>query len=121
MPIVRVENIGNEIDIRQNFERGTAEEGKAFAVVVFAVERIAAEIVLVIEEIEGYALMDVSENAAILLAPRKLYIFRAEKLEFFTEGLGYLRIKGHHDADVVLGRFVHRRGKRADNVAESAG
>ena len=73
VPIVRVEDIGDKIDIGQYFHRRTAEEGESFGVVIFAVKACEQEIIFVIEEIICYTLLLVFENTAILASPGKLY------------------------------------------------
>ena len=71
LPIVCMENIRNEIDMRQNVQHGTAEKCKAFAVIVASVQIGTLKIILIIEKIDGHTVFFELEDAAIELSPGK--------------------------------------------------
>ena len=71
LPIVCMENIRNEIDMRQNAQHGTAEKCKAFAVILASVQIGTLKIILFIEKIDGHTVFFELEDAAIEFSPGK--------------------------------------------------
>ena len=69
LPVIRMNNVGLEVDIRDYFEHGAGEERKALRVVIVAVDAVALEIILVVDEVEDYAVHLRLEDAAVLSAP----------------------------------------------------
>src|SRR5699024_7359250 len=59
LPVVAVDDVGHEVDQRQALEHGAAEVGEALALVgAVAVDVVAAEVLLVVDEVEGDPLID---------------------------------------------------------------
>ena len=52
VPVVRVDDVGPEIHLRQEFQYRAAEKREPFRVVAVAVKAVAIEIVLIVDEIE---------------------------------------------------------------------
>ena len=67
LPVVAVEDVGHPVQTGQQVDDRLAEKGEALAVVVLAVQRAAAEIVLVVHEVPCHAVLLQREQAAALL------------------------------------------------------
>ena len=73
LPVVAVNDVGHIVQQRQCAQHCAAEEGVTLALVCAgAVDIIAAEILLVIYEVEGHALIFQLMHACILAAPAEI-------------------------------------------------
>ena len=69
MPVVCVDDVGEEIDLRQQLQHGFGEVGEAFSIVVFAVGPAPFEILLVVDEVISYPVGFGGKDAAVAAAP----------------------------------------------------
>ena len=74
LPVVAVEDVGHPVQTGQQVDDRLAEKGEALAVVKLAVQRIAAEVVLVVHEIPRHAVLFQRKQAAVLVPPAQIHI-----------------------------------------------
>ena len=119
LPVMSVNDIRKETDKRKQIDRRLAEKCEPLAVVVFAVKPSAAEIVFVIHEIEGNAVFDDTEKAAVLFSPRKGYTGIEKLFHLTAVSVGYRIVQRHYYPYVTVRiRLAHGCGKRPYNIAE---
>jgi len=123
LPVVAVDDIGLEADILHGGEDGLAEIGVALPVVGEAVDAAAAEVVLVVDEIDlQLALLCLEvDDADVLPPPGERHVEVAQKFHvprgIVLDG-GVVRQKQAH---LVAGDGGQRLGQRLHHVAEAAG
>ena len=120
LPVVAVDDVRLVADCRKHIQYGAAEERKTLRVVIFAVNLSALEIVFVVNEVVGDAVLLQTENAAVLIAPRQLHIQAGDKRHLVAPFLRNLRIqRADYTYLAPLLRQSLRQG--ACNVSETAG
>ena len=120
LPVVAVEHIGNKVDLRQRFQHGAAEERIALALVAaHAINVVAAEILLVVHEIEGDIIVDEFLDAHILAPPAEVHIEEHHVLHLAAPLLVDGLIQGQNDAH-VLPRLFDLLRQCADHVGQAA-
>ena len=121
LPVVGVDDVREEADQRQGVQHGTAEEAVTLVLVAAqTVDIAAAEVILVVDEIEGDAVLLQHLNAAVLLAPAKLDLEVdqvAHCVRIFLRDRGVQR---QNDAHIMPFAGKNRR-QRANNIRQSAG
>ena len=120
LPVVAVQHIGDEVDLHQRFQHGAAEEREPLALVAAgAVDVVAAEILLVVHEIEGDAGIIQLFNAHVLAAPAEVDVEVEHMLHLRTPFLADGLVQGQDDANVLAGLADFLR-QCAANVRQSA-
>ena len=118
LPVVAVDDVGLEIGIEQHFEDGAGEEGEALAVIVEAVQAAALEVVFVVDEIEGNALVLGLEQAAVLAAPAH----RHAEVGHIGQGVFVFQVAvQRHDHTAVHTVLDQRFGQRPGHIGQTAG
>ena len=120
LPVVAVHDVGLEAQVRKRVNDRAAEEAEALILIAAqAVDVAAAEVEMIVDEVEGHALILKRLDAAVLPAPAKLDLKLAFGLHLGGPFLGDGRVQRHHDAhvDALLGQ---NRGKRAHDVGQAA-
>ena len=121
LPVVAVDHVGDEVDLRQRFQHGPAEVGEALALVTaHAVDIIASEILLVIHEIEGDAGIDQLHDAHVLAAPAEIDIEIEHVLHLIAPALVNGLVQGQDDANILAG-LEDLFGKRAYHIRQTTG
>ena len=120
LPVIAVNDSRLEVDDAQHFEDRTAEEYEAFAVVIEAVDAVALEVILIVDEVIGHALMDGGENTAILLPPCDIDGNRGDKGHVLAHIVAD-RLIERNDNAAVMAFFVQCKRQRACNICEAAG
>ena len=121
LPVVAVQHVGDEVDLRQRFQHRAAEEGKALALVAAqAVDVIPAEILLGVDEIEGDALVFQLLHADVLMPPAEVDVEIQHMLHLFAPLCADRLVKRQNDAH-ILTVFPNFLRQRADHVGQSAG
>ena len=119
MPVVAVDDIGEEIHLGQDLKDRPGEEGEAFAVVKLPVRGAAFEIVLVVNQVIDDAVDVGLKNPAVAVAPAVHEVKILDILALFPHLPLNGRIERQHNPDVVA--FFHQRlRQRAGYVAEAA-
>ena len=118
LPVVAVDDVGGEVDVKQGLQHGAGEEGEALAVVVEAVETAALEVILVVEEVVGHAVDLSLEQAAVLAAPAHRDGVVGHIFQLVAEL--QVAVQRHDDAGVhaVLDQSL---GQRASHIGQTAG
>ena len=118
LPVVGVDHIRHKIGIEQHLQNGPAEEGEAFAVVIEAIQTAAAEVVFVVQKIEGHTIPLAGEQAAILAAPAHRHAEVGHVGQLVTE----LQIAvQRHDHPAIHAVFHKCLGQAARHIAQTAG
>ena len=121
LPVVAVDDVGLEVEMHQRVDDGAVEEAEALVFVAAqTVDVGTAEVILVIHEVEGHALIFKALHAAVLAAPAKLDLKFALELHLADILLGDGGVQRQDDAHVVALRLEHG-GKRAHHVGQAAG
>ena len=120
LPIVGVKHVGKIIQTLHHLHGRHAEERKAFSVVKLTVERGALEIVFVVDEIVGHAVLDKTVDPAILAAPGEPHVGDALLFHLFAPIGGNVAVQRHHHPHVNLTRCRQRSGQGAHHVAKPA-
>ena len=120
LPVVAVEDVGHPVQTGHQVDDRLAEKGEALAVVVLAVQRAAAEIVLVVHEVPCHAVLLQREQAAVLMAPAQVHVDVAAEGHLLPPLLADLAIQrqDHRHLVAVSGQC---RGQAARHVRQSAG
>ena len=74
MPVVAVDDVGHEAEVRYRIQNGTGKEGILLALFVAALVNFVAEIKLIIDQINAHAVKLQPLYAAILRAPAEVDI-----------------------------------------------
>ena len=116
-----VDDVGLEVKMHQRVDDRAVKEAEALVFVAAQTVDIgAAEVILVIHEIEGHALIFKALDAAVLAAPAKLDLKLAFELHLADILLRDGGVQRQNDAHVVALRLEHG-GKRAHHVGQAAG
>ena len=114
-----MDDVGGKLGVEQHFQNGAAEEGKALAVVVEAIQAAPLEVVLVVQEVELHSLVLVLKQAAILVAPAHGNGEVGEVGELAAQFLLDVAVQGHHYPALHPG-LDQFHGKAASYVAQTA-
>ena len=120
LPVVAVEDVGHPVQTGQQVDDRLAEEGEALAVVELAVQRTAAEIVLVVHEVPRHAVLLQREQAAVLVAPAQVHIDIAAERHLLPPLLADLAVQrqDHRHLVAVPGQC---RGQTARHIGKPPG
>lgn len=120
LPVVAVDDVGTEAHGRQDRKGRLGEEAELFDVPQqIAVGLVAAEVVLVVDEVVGDALHPAGHDAHVDAAQAaQLHLKAVHVLELAAVFFGDAGIVGQDDAHVVTA-FVERLGQRAGHVGQS--
>ena len=69
LPIVGVDDVGDEVHMKQHLQNGAGEKRKPLAVIVKAVQSSSFKIVFIVQKVIFYAVVRQFKQAAILVAP----------------------------------------------------
>ena len=72
LPVMDVDDVWLEVNEREGVSCGKREEGEAFAIIAIAIKAIAAEILLVFDEVIGDAILDEFIDLGIAIPPRHI-------------------------------------------------
>ncbi len=121
LPVVAVDDVGLEIKMHERVDDRAVEEAEALVFVAAQTVDIgAAEVILVVDEVEGHALILKALDAAILTAPAQLDLEFAFELHLADVFLRNGGVQRQDDADVRALR-LQNGGKCADDVGKTAG
>ena len=70
VPVVAVDNVRLEANLRQHGEHGAAEVSESFGVIAIAVKAIALEVLFIVDEVHLHAVPIQLFHAVVQLAPR---------------------------------------------------
>ena len=119
LPVVAVDHIGPELHMMEHAHNGPGEEGEALGVIVIAVEVRAVEVLLVIHEVPGHAVLLHGEQPAVAVAPAQVHEIVAHELKLIGKLVADAAVKGHHHGHF---RTLLRQGgrQRAGNIGQTA-
>ena len=100
MPIIRVDDIWPEVHGRQQVEHGAAEEREALCIIAVAVEAFATEVLLVVDEVVGDAVVLDLVEADVFRTPGNRDLTVVDVLHRIAELLRDLAEFRHDDADI---------------------
>lgn len=100
MPVVRVDDIRPEVHGRQQVEHGAAEEREALGIIAVAVEALATEVLLVVDEVVDDAVVLDLVKANVFRAPGNRDLAVVDVLHRIAEFLRDLAEFRHDDADI---------------------
>ena len=120
LPVVGMDDVRLPVQQGQGVEDAAAEEAETLVLVAAqAVDVGTAEVILVVHEVPGDAVLLEHLNTAVLLAPAQLYL----KVQHMGHLAGVLlrnrAVQGQNDAHVVALLGQHRR-KRTNHVRQAA-
>ena len=121
LPIVRVEDIGIEIDRAHKLQNGNGEECESFRVVKATVKTASSEVIFVIKEVISNAVLFQGVDSAVKLTPceRHHHVFNVSHL--LTPFRLDLTVIRHNDTYIAFGILLFNcRGKRAENVTQAS-
>ena len=121
LPVVGMDDVRLEIQQGQGVEGGTAEE--AIALVLVATQTVhvgTAEVVLVVQEVVGHAVLFQLLNAAVLAAPAQLHVEVEHELHIGLILLVDGGVHGQDDAN-IMALLAEHGSQRADHVRQTAG
>ena len=122
LPVVAVDHIRHPVQTGHQIHHRLAEKGKAFAVVVLAVQAAPAEIVLVVHEIPRHATVLHDEQSAVLVPPRHIHIDIAAVHHPLAPLLGDLIVQrqDHRHLIAVLGQGYRQTAGHVRKTARLA-
>ena len=120
LPVVGVQHVGVEVNQRQHVEHRAAEKAVALVLIpAQAVDVGTAKVVLVVQEVEDYAVLFEHLHAAVLPAPAQLDVKMQQVLHLLLILLGNGRVHGQHHTH-VMSLFGQHRRQRAYHVRQAA-
>ena len=121
LPVVAVDDVRFPVQRRQNFQHGTAEKDKAFAVVVKAVHSVPHEIIRVVQQVIGHFAHLDGVDAAVLLPPAHFYGDILEIGHLVADSRGDAPVQGHNNTAVDLAVLAQRSRQGASHICQTAG
>ena len=119
LPVVGVDDIGFEINVRQHFQNRPGQERKPLRVVVMAVKAGALEIILVVQQIVNHAVVAGLEHAAILPPPGHGNRQAGQEGHVVPQLLRNRFIQGQYHAAADQ-PHPHRMGQRSRHIRQAA-
>ena len=121
LPVVAMQHIRHKVNQRQAFEHRTAEIGEPLALVrAIAIDIVAAEILLVVDEVEGNPVVDELFNAHVLPAPAEVDVEKQHMFHLLAPFGFDGGVHGQHHAHVYP-LIAQALGQRAHHVRQTAG
>ena len=120
VPVVAVDDLGREIEVRDRVEHGAGEEGVLLALGLTAAVDLIAEVKLAVDEINAHVVEHEALYAAVLRAPAEVYIKIEHMLDALCVSVLYAAVVGRDDPCVEAELFKRLR-QRPDNVGKAAG
>ena len=120
LPVVAVDDVRLPVEVGQHLQHGLGEVGEAFRVVILAVDLAAGKVILVVDEIEGYAVRLIAEHAAVLVAPAQTDVSVFQVKELFAPFLPNRGVQWAEHTHVMP--FCGQRlGQRTGHIAQTTG
>ena len=120
LPVVAVNDLGPEFEVVQHPHHGPGKESEALAVVGLAVEGTPVEVLLVVQEVPGHAVLLQGEEAAVIVPPGQVYVVVALEFQLVSEALPDPLVEGQDHGH--LGALLRQGGgKGTGHVGEAAG
>ena len=121
LPVVAMQHVGLEADMRQRLQHRAVKVRKALALVAAQSVHVGpAEVVFVIHEVEGYAFVNQFLYAAVLPAPAQVYVEIELMSHLVAPRFGYLAVQRQYHAHVHV-VFEYLLGQRAYYVGQASG
>ena len=120
VPVVAVQDVGEEAQVGYGVEHGAREEGVLLALGHAAAVDAVAEVVLVVDEVDGHAVDHKPLYAHVLAAPAEVDRETEHVLDLVAVPVLHTAVIGGYHARV----YAERRealGQGPDNVGEAAG
>ena len=119
VPVVRMDDVGPEVEDGQQVQHGAAEEGEPLRIVPVAVEALAVEILLVVDEVVRHIAELVRIEADVFLTPRHGQRAIVDMLHRVPILLGDLAVFRHDDPDIHA-VSLERLRQGASHVGETS-
>ena len=120
LPVVAVDHLRPEAQVGQHAHHGPGEEAEALSVIHVAVEVGTVEILLVVQEVPGHAVLLHGEKAAVVVPPGKVHIVIAKIGQLIAEALFHPLVQRQDHRH--LGTFgCQSRRQGAGHVCKTAG
>ena len=101
LPVVAVENINFKVDVFDQFHSSFGVECKTFRIIVVAVETVSLEVVFVVQEVVGHAVIVCGVNTAVLISPSQSHVEIAEEFHFFAPFFFDVAVERQNNAAVM--------------------
>ena len=119
LPVVAVDHLGPELETVQHPHHGPGEEGEALTVVGLTVEGAPAKVLLVVQEVPGYAVLLHGEQAAVVVPPGKVHVVIALEFQLASEPVSDPLIEGQDHGH--FGALLRQGGwKRTGHIGQTA-
>ena len=120
LPVVAVDDVGAEAQIRQNGEHRLAKKCKFFHILMdVPIQVVGLEVKFIVDKVHRYAVVLQLKNPAVLPAPRERNLNRLDKAHLLHIFVRDTAVFWHDEADVDL-LFVKRRRQRPRHVGKPA-
>ena len=120
LPVVAMDHFGPELETVQHPHHGPGEEGEALAVVGLAVEGAPAEVLFVVQEVPGHAVLLHGEEAAVVVPPSQVYVIIALEFQLISKPVPDPLIEGE-DYGHLSALLRQGGGKGTSHVCEASG
>ena len=120
LPVVAVDDLRPELEVGQHPHDGPGEEAEPLAVVDVSIQVGAEEILLVVQEIPGHAVLLQGEQAAVAVPPGQVHEVVALEFQLAAEALLHPLVHRQHHS--YLGTLLSQgRGQRTGHIRQAAG
>ena len=118
LPVVAVDDVRLKVGVEQHLQNGAGKEGEPFAVVIEAVQAAALEVILVVDKVEGDAVVFRLEQAAVLAAPAHRHAEVGDIGQPVAEFQVAIQRHDHTAVDAVAHQSL---GQGAGHIGQAAG
>ena len=120
LPVVAVDDLRPELEVGQHPHHRPGEEAEPLPVVHVAVQLRPVEVLLVVQEVPGDAVLLQGEQAAVAVPPGQVHVVIALEIQPVAELLLHLLVQGQHHRHLrALGR--QGRGQGARHIRQAPG
>ena len=120
LPVVAVNDVGEEAQMAGGLDDRPGEEGEALGVVIVAVEAAAFEVILVVHEIVGHAVPLKLKETAVGVAPGQMDMEILKIGHLAAPVVPDALIKGEDDP-YVMAKLRHGLGQGTGHIGQTAG
>ena len=120
LPVIAVNHVGPELHMVQHPHHGPGEKAEALAIVHLSVKVAAVEVLLVVQEVPGHAVLLQGEQSAVAMPPRQVHIVIAKEIQLIAVLRPHPVIKRQDHGD-LRALFRQRRGEGTGHIRETAG
>ena len=120
MPVMAMQDVRRPAEPRQHVQHRLAEKAEPLGFVIEVVKAFAAEIVLIVDKVDGHAFVLQLEQAAVLTTPAQLDRLGRNQLHLAAEAFRHIAVQRNDHPGIDL-QFLQRPRQRADDIGQPAG